>query len=106
MRRTIYVVPIAAEGGYVADGSTCLCGECLARRRRDGDFEHHLGPDAAVLLDQGDEASTDPLDVCEDCDQPAEATFVCTRCNRVVPDSLGCDDDQRDVCDDCYEVKP
>lgn len=66
----LFHVGVASEGGYVADGTCVLCKTCLARRKAENDFEHHLGADAAVLLDGVTEVDTDECDVCEDCDAP------------------------------------
>jgi hypothetical protein len=30
--------------------------------------------------------------------------FFCSKCHRLCLPDNGCDDDQPDVCDDCYEV--
>ena len=68
--RPLVIVGLASEGGYVADGTCVLCSDCLARRRAENDFEHHLGDDAAVLLDGETETDADVIDVCEDCDAP------------------------------------
>jgi hypothetical protein len=31
--------------------------------------------------------------------------FVCAKCHRPCSPDMGCDDEQPDVCDDCYEAK-
>jgi hypothetical protein len=66
------IVPVASEGGYVPDGYCILCNDCLAARRASLNFEHHLGPDAAVLFESECEISNDPLDICEDCNAGCE----------------------------------